>query len=169
MKDRVREAIFNLLGPAARGKHVIDLFGGTGAMAFEAISRGSHDAVVIERRFPNVRTIKENAQVLGVADTVAVVAGDAFAWGRRHTAGDDRPLLVFCCPPYDFYVDRTDEVLELLEHLIEQAPPASLLVVECDSRFDVSRLPLAAEWDVRRYPPAVVGVLELTDTDTDTD
>ena len=50
MKDRVREALFNLLGPDVKGTFAIDLFGGTGALALEAISRGSSAALIIERR-----------------------------------------------------------------------------------------------------------------------
>src|SRR5262245_47435808 len=49
MKDRVREALFNLLADAVRGKHAIDLFAGTGALGLEAISRGASGATLVER------------------------------------------------------------------------------------------------------------------------
>ena len=68
------------------------------------------------------------------------------------------PWLVFCSPPYDFFVDRTDQVLELLGTLLSGAPAESLFVVESDGRFDCGLLVDPESWDVRRYPPAVVAI-----------
>lgn len=160
MKDRVREAVFNLVGPAVVGKLAIDLFGGTGAMAFESLSRGAKNAVVIERRFPTCRVIRENAQALGVADRVRLISGDAFIFSRTIASAPDEPWLVFVCPPYDFYVSRRDEMLELIGRLAERAPRGSVFVVECDERFTTDDLPQTWSWDVRVYPPAVVAVGE---------
>src|SRR6478735_6302833 len=60
MKDRVREAVFNLLGYSVEGTHVIDLFAGTGAMAIEAISRGATKAICIERHYPTAKLIEKS-------------------------------------------------------------------------------------------------------------
>lgn len=134
-------------------------------MAFEAISRGGESAVVVERRFPNARTIRENAAALGLENDVRVVAGDAFVWTRREFEPGEAPLLVFCCPPYDFFLDRRSDLLELIQTYVDRAPRESLLVVECDTRFEPGLLPLAEQWDVRRYPPAVVALLEIPPSD----
>ena len=64
MKHRVREAMFNLVGPAVGGMHAVDLFAGTGALALEAISRGAAEATMVERHFPTVRCIEAVAIVL---------------------------------------------------------------------------------------------------------
>ncbi|MFV1965586.1 MAG: RsmD family RNA methyltransferase [Pirellulaceae bacterium] len=160
MKDRVREAVFNLVGPAVRDRQVIDLFAGTGAMGLEALSRGATHAVLIERRFPAARAIEENAARLGIQDQVAVVPGDAFIWARSHETRKTQPWLVFFCPPYEFYISRAQDMLALCEVLIEQAPAGSLFVVESDTRFETQRLPRSDDWDVRAYPPAVVSILE---------
>jgi 16S rRNA (guanine966-N2)-methyltransferase len=159
MKDRVREAVFNLVGPAVKGLVVLDLFAGTGAMSFEAISRGAVSANLIERRFPNVRVIQENAESLGIAEQVVVRAGDAFAI-HQQPPSDDLRWLVFCCPPYDFYQTRTAELLDLITRVCQAALPGSLIVVEADQRFDFEQLHDAAKWDVRAYPPAVIGVYD---------
>jgi 16S rRNA (guanine(966)-N(2))-methyltransferase RsmD len=159
MKDRVREAVFNLIGPAAKAKEVIDLFGGTGAMAFEAISRGAISARIIERNFPNARMIEENAQSLGIAARVEVHAGDTFI-AYKQLASPKCPALIFCCPPYDFYVERTEETLAMISKMCEIAPPASLILVESDARFDPGLLPHADAWDVRTYSPAVIALYE---------
>ena len=68
---------------------------------------------------------------------------------------------MFCSPPYDFYVERSEEMLELLTGLIQAAPDESVFVVEADGRFDVRRLPDWQAWDVRSYPPAVVGIFRM--------
>ena len=88
MTDRVREATFNLLGPRVVGAHVIDLFAGTGALAFEAISRGAASALLIERHFPTARLIERNATSLGVSDRIRVLAGDTFIWARQELAAE---------------------------------------------------------------------------------
>jgi 16S rRNA (guanine966-N2)-methyltransferase len=159
MKDRVREAIFNLVGPGIDGKHAVDLFAGTGAIGFEALSRGAARATLVERHFPTVRVIRQNASTLGVEDRTEIVAANTFLWARDHPSSSDRPWAIFCSPPYDFYVGQTENMLKLIGSLIDRAPAGSVVVVEADKRFSFATLPHADDWDVRRYPPAVVGVL----------
>lgn len=161
MKERVREAVFNLVGPAIRNKRALDLFAGTGAMGLEAISRGADSATLIERSFPNARVIEENAEHLKIADRVNVIAGDTFRWMRNDYREDSVPLVVFCCPPYAFYLDRWDDMEELIQSLMSSTASGSLLVVETDGRFDPELLPLADRWDVRRYHPAVISIFEV--------
>ena len=165
MKDRVREAVFNLVGPAVKGKLIIDLFAGTGAMALEALSRGAAKAIAIERRFPTSQVILQNASLLAYQGKLDVITGDTFRWWNSSGRKLDRTgsWLVFCCPPFAMYLDRTGEMMDLLGNVLREAPEASLIVVECDTRFDTDRLSDIggpAEWDVRKYPPAVVAMLE---------
>ena len=190
MKDRVREAIFNLIGTEAKGSHAIDLFAGTGALGLEALSRGASSATFIERHIPTARVVEENIRALDVGDRTELLMTSAFLWGKRdlpkwksESRKPDKkdpptfhfphaelspPWLVFCSPPYVFFVDRQQEMLDLITAIIEHAPVGSIVVVEADSRFDFERLPghIAQKkerdgWDVRSYPPAVVGVLRL--------
>jgi 16S rRNA (guanine966-N2)-methyltransferase len=158
MKDRVREALFNLIGPAVVGSHAIDLFAGTGALGLEAISRGAVRATLIERHAPTLELIRRNAEAVGVGERTTPVFGDAFLWTKSFTPADATPLVVFCSPPYDFYVARRGEMLELIARWVEVAPPASRIVVEADEHFDLAALPQAAEWNTRAYPPAVVAI-----------
>jgi 16S rRNA (guanine966-N2)-methyltransferase len=172
MKDRVREAVFNLIGMEAKGKHALDLFAGTGALGLEAISRGAKTTTLLERHFPTAELIQQSCQALGVGDHTQVLAVNAFVWTRRELGGEGGPRtdkswleqfgseswLVFVSPPYDFYLERESEMLGLVEIIMQQSPAGSLVVVEADTRFEMSRLPSADEWDVRAYPPAVVAV-----------
>ena len=161
MKDRVREAVFNLIGPAVVDKLVIDLFAGTGALAFESLSRGARRAILIEQRFPTVRIININAQQLGLVPQVEVIAGDAFFWSRKLQSPDPISWLVFCCPPYDLFLSAGEPMRALLNDLVDRAPHGSVFVVECDKRFSTDELPTRVSWDVRQYPPAVVAIGEL--------
>lgn len=160
MKDRTREAIFNLLGTTVPGKHAIDLFAGTGALALEALSRGATRATLLEMHGPTAAIVRQNIATLGVEAVSEVVTGDAFRWWRRRPDLGATPWLVFCSPPYAFFVERQDEMLELIRTMLEAAPADSLFVVESDQRFDPGLLPDPPAWDVRQYPPAVVGILE---------
>ncbi len=158
MKDRVREAVFNLIGPRIVGTHAIDLFAGTGALGLEAISRGAIRATLIERHSPTLELIEQNAAALGISERVQAVFGDAFNWARSFAPAGDAPLVVFCSPPYEFYDSRREAMIELIERFHALAPPHSALVVEADERFDFELLPQPADWDVRKYPPAIVGI-----------
>ena len=159
MKDRTREAVFNLVGPAIKGMHAIDLFAGTGAMAIEAISRGAESATLIERHLPSARIIRENLESLELTDRAEIVKGNAFLWdGMEADAG--RPWCVFCCPPYKFFETRIDQMSTLISRTLEKSPDGSIIVVEAEIPFDFEPLAELGEWDVRTYRPAVVGVLE---------
>jgi 16S rRNA (guanine966-N2)-methyltransferase len=156
MKDRVREAVFNLV--EAQGTFALDLFAGTGALGLEAISRGAASALFIERHFPTAKLIEQNAQHLNVAERCHVLPGSAFVWSRRLEAPHDLPWLVFCCPPYEFYVSRGDEMLDLIGRILAAAPAGSTVVVESDHRFDPTLLPDAGRWHTREYLPAVISI-----------
>lgn len=159
MKDRVREALFNLVGPSVEGTHAIDLFAGTGALAFEALSRGAARATAIERHFPTARIIQENARHLGVTERVELVTNDTFIWARRAAFPSGPPWLVLCSPPYRFYVERADDMRDLIERLLAAAPAKTIFVMEAIAAWDWNLLPRADQWDVREYSPAVVGLL----------
>jgi 16S rRNA (guanine966-N2)-methyltransferase len=176
MKERIREAIFNLISTEPKGKHALDLFAGTGALGLEALSRGAEQATFIERHFPTAGIIRRNAAELDVTDRCHVVAADTFLWWRRierrRAAGEETsdasdshdflpagPLVVFCSPPYDFYVDRRDDMLRLIGQIHAEAAEGSVTIVESDARFDHQRLEPLGPLDTRRYPPAVVSVI----------
>ena len=162
MKDRLREAIFNLIGPSIRGAHALDLFAGTGALALEALSRGAARATLIEQHHPTADIIRQNIVALGVERQAEVIAGNVFIWWRtqmkRAARFGEAPWAVFFSPPYDFYVNRADEMLELIGGLIRSAPAESIFVVEADARFNFQTLPDPQAWNIRPYPPAVVGI-----------
>lgn len=96
--DRVRETLFNWLGQDLSGWRVLDAFAGSGALGFEAASRGAAEAVLVERDAALVDSLRRSAQRLGAAQ-VQVVAADALTWMAR--CGPARFDLVFIDPPFD--------------------------------------------------------------------
>lgn len=161
MKDRVREAVFNLLGPSVTGKHALDLFAGTGALGFEALSRGAAAATFVERHFPTADQIRQTAASLEVADRVRVEAANAFIWIQRDSPPKDTPWVVFVSPPWILFNEQPTEMLALITRVVEICPPESMVMVEADESFDFQTLPQADRWDVRIYRPAFVGLLRL--------
>ena len=166
MKDRVREAVFNLIGPAVRGARAIDLFAGTGALGLEALSRGAASALFVERHFPTAAVIRQNVETLGVSNRATILPANVLLWPRRMPELPSGPWLVFCSPPWDMFADNLDELLALLRALVDRAPAGSQFVVEADETFDFNVLPRPMEWLIRAYPPAVVGILRLAADET---
>lgn len=100
--DRLRETIFNVLahayGDPVEGARVMDLFAGTGAMAFEAISRGAVYALMVDEAAAARGLIRENVDRLGLGGSTRLFRRDATRLGP---AGKNGAFgLVFCDPPY---------------------------------------------------------------------
>ena len=100
--DRVREAVFNILGsrigPSLDGVRVLDLFAGTGAMGLEALSRGAVGAVFVDTGAEARGLIRDHIEAFGVAGVAKLLRRDATALGP---AGSMRPFnLLFLDPPY---------------------------------------------------------------------
>lgn len=159
MKDRVREALFNLVTTEATGAHAIDLFAGTGALGLEALSRGAAQATFIERHMPTARLIGENVRHLNAEPLVEILPTSAFVWAKKHEPLDPaRPWLVLCSPPFSFWTERREEMLDMLNRLWAEAPERSVFVLEADQAYDFTGLPEDVEWDIRTYLPAVIAV-----------
>lgn len=158
MKDRVREALFNLLGPAIKETYAIDLFGGTGALALEAISRGAIGAHIVECHQPTAKVIRENIDTLGLQDQTTISIMSAFRWIEMEPKLPTTRWCVFVSPPYRYFVEDREAMLKMIEWVLDRAPSNSLISIEATDEFDFTTLPDADEWDVRKYHPAVVGV-----------
>lgn len=157
MKDRVRETLFDLLGQRVKGALAIDLFAGTGALGFEAISRGAARAIFAERHFPTADVLRRSARGLGVEAQVEVRPGDVLLWAKRlPELPREMPWVVFVSPPWSFFAERTAELMALVATLEQAAPAGSTIVVESDDSFDAATLPEATQWDSRPIPPAVL-------------
>lgn len=94
--NRVRETLFNWLAPLITSAHCLDLFAGSGALGFEAASRGAARVVLVEKVLKVARQLRENARMLD-AQQVEVIHNDARHW----LGGQPKPFdLVFLDPPF---------------------------------------------------------------------
>jgi len=95
--DRVKESLFNILGPTIAGVRVLDLFAGTGAVGIEALSRGAGFAVFVDKAPAALKTIRANLAHTRLADRATIVRADAFKYlsqPRTDTFG-----LMYIAPP----------------------------------------------------------------------
>ena len=126
--DRLRERLFNILtarrDPPLDGARVADLFAGTGALGFEALSRGAERVTFVEQAPAARRLIAQTVDRIGAGEAVTLLPGDA-ARLPRHEAMD----LVFLDPPYG-----QDLVTPALAGLVHQGwlQPGSLVVAELE-------------------------------------
>jgi 16S rRNA (guanine966-N2)-methyltransferase len=96
--DRVRETLFNWLGQDLSGCECCDLFAGSGALGFEAVSRGASRVVMVERDARSMAALEQNARLLGCEAHVELWRGDALEFVR----GPERAFdIVFVDPPFD--------------------------------------------------------------------
>lgn len=142
--DRVRETVFNWLRDELVGARCVDLYAGTGALAFEALSRGAAEAWLVERDAALVAALQATATKLGAAPRI--VRRDAFAFLREPP--HERFDIAFLDPPY------AEPVEPLLELLPPWLAPGALVYVE---RPRTTGLPALAsgEWVKRSHAGAV--------------
>ena len=112
--DRVRETLFNWLGQTLEGLHCLDLFAGSGALGFEAASRGAASVVTVERDPGALRALRANAELLKATQLV-IVAGDGLEYVKTSPQRFD---VVFLDPP--FASDLTAAALALLPQRLNE-------------------------------------------------
>jgi 16S rRNA (guanine966-N2)-methyltransferase len=138
--DRVREALFSMLGDVA-GARVLDLYAGSGALGIEALSRGAASAVFVEQDARAAAAIKANLDTVGAQaeirrqDALAFIRERAIALARAEPAPSrtaDGPYdLVFCDPPYDSGPRIAGPLAERLPALLSDD---ARIVTESDKR-----------------------------------
>ena len=99
--DRVRETLFNWLGQDLSGLSCLDLFAGSGALGFEAASRGAARVVMVERSAGVAAALRSNARQRGAAERVEIVQADAVKFASSRAAGAPRFDVLFLDPPYN--------------------------------------------------------------------
>jgi len=151
--DRVREAVFNLVGPVD-GAEVLDLFAGSGAMGLEALSRGAARVTFVESERAAAETILANLDKLRLEGAV-VLRDDAARKLAADVAGGRRYDLVLVDPPYRMLARILPTLASALPAVVR---PDGLVVVESDAREE-PELPLPKRTS-RRYGAARVTLFE---------
>jgi len=149
--DRVREALFSILGGSVEDARVLDLFAGSGALAIEALSRGALDAVLVDSSAAAVAAVRRNLSVVGAEAEVRRQDALKYLEGARR---DARLYdLVFLDPPYRHASALGRELSSALGPVLA---PAARVVAESDRRapleLDLTLL------DERRYGDTLIRI-----------
>ncbi len=100
--DRLKETLFDILGPAIRGAVFLDVFAGTGSIGLEALSRGAREAVFVESGAAAGRLIRENLARCGIGGGYRIIRQDAFTALRSLSREGFSADFTFLDPPYDW-------------------------------------------------------------------
>ena len=120
MSDKMRGALFNILGDLD-GLKILDAFGGSGALAFEAVSRGARQVLVLDNDRLAQKTIAQNIKSLEIGLRVTLVKASANAWLQTNQGA--KFDIVLCDPPYD------DPQPNLLKRLADCVVPGGIFVL----------------------------------------
>jgi 16S rRNA (guanine966-N2)-methyltransferase len=146
--DRVKEALFNILGTGVRGCSFLDLFAGTGSVGIEALSRGAARVLFIDSDRLAVRTVRENLEHTRLADRAEVLRTDAFVYLQRQ---NPEPFeYIYVAPPQ--YKGMWKRILLTLDENPAHLEPDGVVVVQIDpnEREEVA-LKVLRQYDERLY------------------
>ena len=139
---RLREALFNILGPSVEDARVLDLFAGCGLIGFEALSRGASIATFVESSRSLAEMITKTAREFGIGDRVTVVHSSLPGALRKLRGRFD---LVYIDPPY-----ALPDVESTLATLFPLLAPGGRVVYEHSSRYNPPQRPPGLELEQRR-------------------
>ena len=140
--DRVRETLFNWLMPYIQGAVCLDLFSGSGALGFEALSRGAKEVVMIDQNTRTIKQLKENATLLGAQNAHIL---QTYVPVHFPSAIPQTFDLVFLDPPF-----QSDLLSSCCEWLQESCllNPSALIYIETHQQKQLECIP--PTWDVFR-------------------
>ncbi|MBW2703608.1 MAG: 16S rRNA (guanine(966)-N(2))-methyltransferase RsmD [Deltaproteobacteria bacterium] len=152
--DRIREAIFNLLGPDLGACCALDAFAGTGALGIEALSRGVDRVTFVDKDPMAQALVRENLKRCGLEGLAELLRSDAL--GVLKQRGSEFGL-IFLDPPYG-----QDLVLQALENLVKLKLMEGLRVVcECEAQLELpERVGRLRRIKQRRYGDTQVAIFE---------
>jgi 16S rRNA (guanine(966)-N(2))-methyltransferase RsmD len=128
--DRTKESLFNILGPWIIEARVLDLFGGTGSVGIEALSRGAAQATMLDKSRAAIRTMAENLRATDLADRALLKQGDTFDFLIEAPPAELAPFdLIYVAPPQ--YQEMWSRTLFLLDrNLAAWLQPEGIVVAQ---------------------------------------
>lgn len=138
--DKVKESLFNIIQFDIPGRKVLDLFGGTGQLGIEALSRGAAQCTFLEQRRDAVALIRENLKTCQLTDNARVIQGDALAFLSSTKEKFD---VIFLDPPY--HTDLIDRALELVTK-IDILSEHGIIVCETMAQRELPQVSEPYQW-----------------------
>lgn len=153
--DKVKEAIFNIIGPYFDGGMGLDLFAGSGGLGIEALSRGVENMIFVDRDSKAIQTIHENLRTCGIEDEAEVYRNDA---NRALKAIIKRDIVfeyIFLDPPY-----AKQQLKEILETIDKNKLLSQNGVIVCEHSSDVS-MPIKIE-NLNQIKKETYGIITIS-------
>ena len=150
--DKVKESLFNIIQFDIEGRRVLDLFGGTGQLGIEALSRGAEHCTFVDQRRDAAQLIRDNLRAAGLSERGKVIQGDSLAFLQSCREKFD---LIFLDPPYAAdLLDRALETISSIDILSEYG------IIICESALE-RQLPDLA-WPYEKGREYRYGKIKLT-------
>lgn len=150
--DRVKEGLFNIIQFDIEGRRVLDLFGGTGQLGIECLSRGAKEATFVDARSDAAKLIRENLKLTGLSDRATVLTAD---YASVLSSVTEKYDLVFLDPPYETkLLERSLEMISRFDILCEHG------IIVCESPMDKMLPELSAPYG--KYREYRYGKIKLT-------
>lgn len=124
--DQVKEALFNIIGPEVVGSYFLDLFGGTGAVGIEALSRGAEHVVFLDINYQAYKVIQNNLQTTSLTPYATVLKKDAFSY-LRETPSQTFDF-VYIAPPQ--YKSMWEKAMQTLDENPDWVSPRETVIVQ---------------------------------------
>lgn len=153
--DKVKESIFNMIGPYFEGGLVLDLFAGSGGLGIEALSRGMDKAIFVDRDFKANQTVKSNLELCKFTDRAEVYKNDSERALKALVKREMAFELIFLDPPY-----KKQKLVEILEEIHKYRLLSDMGYIVCEHGHDVTLPESVAGFTVKRKE--VYGVIAVT-------
>lgn len=154
MSERVRNALFNIVGDEIKDANVLDAFAGSGALGLEALSRGAAQATFIERDSRAVITLETNIALFNLANQTSVLQADVASWvGSCKDTFD----IILADPPYD------DTQFSTVMKLTKLLKPGGLMILSYPGRREAPTANGVVVVDNRSYGIAALTFYRLVD------
>ncbi len=156
--DRVKEALFNILGNDIQGASLLDLFGGTGSVGIEALSRGASFVRFLDKLPIAAKTIHHNLQHTGLDENAQVRTMDAFVFLKQPP--DQKFEYIYIAPPQ--YKEMWERAMLLLDSNISWLTDDGWVIVQINP-LEYKKLPLENlyEFDQRKYGDTLLVFYEM--------
>ena len=133
LTDRIKTSVFDLLKDFIPKSKVLDLFGGSGNFAIEALSRGAKNATIVELNIKAIDIIKNNILITNFFNNTKIVNRDAFKYAKS-VKGRESFDIIFLDPPFTFTMKEKQHLLSLSIDLLDKNNPDALLVFRYSKR-----------------------------------
>ncbi len=158
--DRVKESLFNIIGPEIRDANFLDLFAGTGSVGIEALSRGAKHTLFLDVDRQAIKTVNINLKLTGLADNAKVIRADALSILEKPAIAQFD--YIYIAPPQ--YQGLWKTALELVDSHRGWLSPDAWVIVQIHPReFEKMELDYLVEFDRRNYGSTLLIFFQIED------